>query len=132
VNHTLMLDEMGGVGQKMRKICHVHHLFSFFSIAWDERVCGRIDGVCGLFHSAYSPTFKVIVVFLMAVGVILTPCSQCCGKFLRRREPGVNLTKSWWMRTARGVYHCLSVGANCGIGLYPKLLLRCMTLQLCS
>jgi len=25
---------------------------------------------CGLFNSTYSPTFKVMVVFLMAVGVI--------------------------------------------------------------
>jgi len=31
-------------------------------------------------------------------------------------------TKPCGCGTARGIYHCLSVGANYGIGLYPKML----------
>jgi len=67
-----MLDEMGGVGQKMRKI------FAMFTCSMASLALPGMSGVCGRLmvfvgfsnSDAYSPTFKVIVVFLMAVGVI--------------------------------------------------------------
>src|SRR6476620_10847954 len=74
--HTLMLDEMGGVGKKMRKVFAMWTACSMASLA--------LPGMSGFIaelmvfvgfatSDAYNPVFKVCVVFLAAVGVILTP-----------------------------------------------------------
>ncbi len=74
--HTLMLDEMGGVGQKMQKIFAMFTTCSLASLALPG-MSGFVAEVMifiGFSTSdAYNTTFKVIVVFLAAVGVILTP-----------------------------------------------------------
>ncbi len=46
--HTLMLDEMGGVGQKNAEdFRHVYRLFDGFPrFTRDEWFCCRIDGIC--------------------------------------------------------------------------------------
>lgn len=74
--HTLMLDEMGGVGQKMKKIFAMWTTCSLASLALPgmSGFVAELMVFIGLATSdAYSSTFKVIVVFLAAVGVILTP-----------------------------------------------------------
>ncbi len=74
--HTLMLDEMGGVGQKMRKIFAMWTTCSLASLALPGMsgfVAELMVFVGFATSDAYTPTFKVIVVFLAAVGVILTP-----------------------------------------------------------
>ncbi len=74
--HTLMLDEMGGVGQKMKKVFAMWTTCSLASLA--------LPGMSGFIaelmvfvgfatSDAYNSTFKVIVIFLAAVGLILTP-----------------------------------------------------------
>ncbi|MGG6292956.1 NAD(P)H-quinone oxidoreductase subunit 4 [Leptolyngbya sp. AN02str] len=74
--HTLVLDEMGGVGRKMPKIFAMFTACSMASLA--------LPGMSGFIaelmvfvgfasSNAYDLTFKVIVVVLAAVGVILTP-----------------------------------------------------------
>ncbi|MBW4651510.1 MAG: photosynthetic/respiratory NAD(P)H-quinone oxidoreductase subunit D1 [Kaiparowitsia implicata GSE-PSE-MK54-09C] len=74
--HTLVLDEMGGVGRKMPKIFAMFTACSMASLA--------LPGMSGFIaelmvfvgfatSDAYDTTFKVIVVVLAAVGVILTP-----------------------------------------------------------
>ncbi len=74
--HTLVLDEMGGVGRKMPKIFAMFTACSMASLA--------LPGMSGFIaelmvfvgfatSDAYDTTFKVIVVILAAVGVILTP-----------------------------------------------------------
>ncbi|MBP0002729.1 MAG: photosynthetic/respiratory NAD(P)H-quinone oxidoreductase subunit D1 [Cyanobacteria bacterium SBC] len=74
--HTLMLDEMGGVGQKMKKVFAMWTTCSLASLA--------LPGMSGFIaelmvfvgfatSDAYSLTFRIVVVFLAAVGVILTP-----------------------------------------------------------
>ncbi|MDC0834205.1 NAD(P)H-quinone oxidoreductase subunit 4 [Leptolyngbya valderiana BDU 20041] len=74
--HTLMLDEMGGVGQKMKKVFAMWTACSLASLA--------LPGMSGFIaelmvfvgfatSDAYSLTFRIVVVFLAAVGVILTP-----------------------------------------------------------
>ena len=74
--HTLMLDEMGGIGQKMKKIFAMWTTCSAASFA----LPGMSGFVAELMifigfatSDAYNSTFKVIIVSLMAVGVILTP-----------------------------------------------------------
>jgi NAD(P)H-quinone oxidoreductase subunit 4 len=74
--HTLMLDEMGGVGQKMRKIFSMWTVCSMASLALPgmSGFVAELMVFIGFATSdAYNPTFKIIVVFLAAVGVILTP-----------------------------------------------------------
>jgi len=74
--HTLMLDEMGGVGQKMKKIFAMWTTCSMASLALPGMsgfVAELMIFVGFATSDAYSNTFKIIIVFLMAVGVILTP-----------------------------------------------------------
>ncbi len=74
--NTLMLDEMGGIGKQMKKIFAMWTTCSLASLA--------LPGMSGFIaelmifvgfatSDAYSTTFRVIIVSLMAVGVILTP-----------------------------------------------------------
>lgn len=74
--HTLMLDEMGGVGQKMKKVFAMWTACSMASLALPG-MSGFVAEVMifiGFSTSdAYSLTFRVLVVILAAVGVILTP-----------------------------------------------------------
>ncbi|ELS05472.1 proton-translocating NADH-quinone oxidoreductase, chain M [Xenococcus sp. PCC 7305] len=74
--HTLMLDEMGGIGQKMKKIFAMWTTCSMASLALPGMsgfVAELMVFVGFATSDAYSNTFKIIIVFLMAVGVILTP-----------------------------------------------------------
>ena len=74
--HTLMLDEMGGIGQKMKKIFAMWTTCSMASLALPGMsgfVAELMVFVGFATSDAYSTTFRVIIVSLMAVGVILTP-----------------------------------------------------------
>ncbi len=74
--HTLLLDEMGGVGQKMKKVFAMWTTCSLASLALPgmSGFVAEVMVFVGFSNSnAYNPTFKVLVVFLAAVGVILTP-----------------------------------------------------------
>jgi NAD(P)H-quinone oxidoreductase subunit 4 len=74
--HTLMLDEMGGVGQKMKKVFAMWTTCSLASLALPGMsgfVAELMVFVGFATSDAYNSTFKVIMVFLAAVGVILTP-----------------------------------------------------------
>lgn len=74
--HTLMLDEMGGVGQKMRKVFAMWTTCSLASLALPGMsgfVAELMVFVGFATSDAYNPVFRVIVVLLAAVGVILTP-----------------------------------------------------------
>jgi NAD(P)H-quinone oxidoreductase subunit 4 len=127
--HTLMLDEMGGVGKKMGKIFAMFTTCSMASLA----LPGMSGFVAELMifvgfstSDAYSPTFKVIVVFLMAVGVILTPIYLL--SMLREifyGEENAELVSSQNLVDAEPreifIVACLLIPII-GIGLYPKLL----------
>jgi NAD(P)H-quinone oxidoreductase subunit 4 len=74
--HTLMLDEMGGVGKQMPKIFSMFTACSLASLALPGMsgfVAELMVFVGFATSDAYSLTFRVIVVILAAVGVILTP-----------------------------------------------------------
>jgi NAD(P)H-quinone oxidoreductase subunit 4 len=74
--HTLMLDEMGGVGQKMKKMFAMWTACSFASLALPGMsgfVAELMVFVGFATSDAYNPIFRTIVVILMGVGVILTP-----------------------------------------------------------
>jgi NAD(P)H-quinone oxidoreductase subunit 4 len=74
--HTLILDEMGGVGKKMPKIFAMFTACSLASLALPGMsgfVAELMVFVGFATSDAYGLLFKVIVVLLAAVGVILTP-----------------------------------------------------------
>lgn len=74
--HTLMLDEMGGVGTKMKKVFAMWTACSMASLALPgmSGFVAEVMVFIGFATSdAYNPTFKVMVIFLAAIGVILTP-----------------------------------------------------------
>ena len=74
--HTLMLDEMGGVGQKMKKMFAMWTTCSLASLALPGMsgfVAELMVFVGFATSDAYSTNFRVIIIVLAAVGVILTP-----------------------------------------------------------
>ncbi|PSB34265.1 photosynthetic/respiratory NAD(P)H-quinone oxidoreductase subunit D1 [Chlorogloea sp. CCALA 695] len=127
--HTLMLDEMGGVGQKMQKIFAMFTTCSMASLALPgmSGFVAELMIFVGFSNSdAYDPTFKAIVVFLMAVGVILTPIyllSMLREIFYGQENQELISHEELIDAEPREVFivACLLVPII-GIGLYPKLL----------
>ncbi len=127
--HTLMLDEMGGVGQKMRKIFAMFTACSMASLALPGMsgfVAELMVFVGFITSDAYDNTFKVVIVFLMAVGVILTPIyllSMLREIFYGGENKELVAHEALIDAEPREVFiiACLLVPII-GIGLYPKLL----------
>lgn len=127
--HTLMLDEMGGVGQKMQKIFAMFTTCSMASLALPgmSGFVAELMVFVGFSNSdAYSSTFKIIIVFLMAVGVILTPIYLL--SMLREifyGQENKELTSHEVLADAEPrevfIIACLLIPII-GIGLYPKML----------
>lgn len=127
--HTLMLDEMGGVGQKMKKVFAMWTACSLASLALPGMsgfVAELMVFVGFATSDAYSLPFKVVVVVLAAVGVILTPIYLL--SMLREILYGPEnkeLVEHEALIDAEPrevfVIACLLVPII-GIGLYPKIL----------
>ncbi|MEM7579563.1 MAG: NAD(P)H-quinone oxidoreductase subunit 4 [Mastigocoleus sp.] len=127
--HTLMLDEMGGVGKRMQKIFAMFTTCSMASLALPGMsgfVAELMIFVGFATSDAYSSTFKVIVVFLMAVGVILTPIyllSMLREIFYGEENKELVSHQKLIDAEPREVFivACLLIPII-GIGLYPKIL----------
>ncbi|MUG94741.1 NADH-quinone oxidoreductase subunit M [Scytonema sp. UIC 10036] len=127
--HTLMLDEMGGVGKKMGKMFAMWTTCSLASLALPgmSGFVAELMVFVGFSTSdAYNPTFKVIVVFLMAVGVILTPIyllSMLREIFYGKENEELVAHQKLIDAEPREIFiiACLLVPII-GIGLYPKIL----------
>jgi NAD(P)H-quinone oxidoreductase subunit 4 len=127
--HTLQLDEMGGVGQKMRKMFALWTICSLASLA--------LPGMSGFVSElmifvglatddAYTLPFRIVISGLAAIGVILTPVYLL--SMLREifyGKENVELASHTRLVDAepREIYivGCLLVPII-GIGLYPRLL----------
>jgi NAD(P)H-quinone oxidoreductase subunit 4 len=127
--HTLILEEMGGVGQKMPKIFAMFTACSMASLALPgmSGFVAELMVFVGFFTSdAYSTTFRLIVVFLAAVGVILTPIyllSMLREIFYGSENKELVAHEALVDAEPREVFiiACLLVPII-GIGLYPKAL----------
>ena len=127
--HTLILDEMGGVGKKMPRIFAMFTTCSMASLA----LPGMSGFVAELMvfigfatSTAYGLPFKIIVVLLAAIGVILTPIYLL--SMLREIFFGPEnkeLTSHQILADAEPrevfIIACLLVPII-GIGFYPKLI----------
>ncbi|MEM8778393.1 MAG: NAD(P)H-quinone oxidoreductase subunit 4 [Cyanobacteria bacterium P01_G01_bin.49] len=127
--HTLMLDEMGGIGKRMKKVFAMWTTCSMASLALPGMsgfVAELMVFVGFATSDAYNSTFKVIVIVLAAVGVILTPIYLL--SMLREMLYGPE-NKELVAHTKlidaepREVFiiGCLLIPII-GIGLYPKLI----------
>jgi NAD(P)H-quinone oxidoreductase subunit 4 len=126
--HTLMLDEMGGVGKKMKKIFAMWTTCSMASLALPGMsgfVAELMVFVGFATSDAYNPIFKTTIVFLAAIGVILTPIYLL--SMLREMLYGPEnkeLTSSQALIDAEPrevfIIACLLVPIV-GIGFYPKI-----------
>jgi NAD(P)H-quinone oxidoreductase subunit 4 len=127
--HTLILDEMGGVGQKMPKIFAMFTACSLASLALPgmSGFVAEVMVFVGFATSdAYSSTFKIVAIFLAAVGVILTPVyllSMLREIFYGNENKTLVAKEQLIDAEPREVFiiACLLVPII-GIGLYPKLL----------
>ena len=126
--HTLMLDEMGGVGQKMRKIFALWTACSLASLALPGMsgfVAELMVFVGFATSDAYSLPFRIIGVTLAAVGVILTPIyllSMLREIFYGPENQELTSHEVLVDAEPREMYiiACLLIPIL-GIGLYPKL-----------
>lgn len=127
--HTLILDEMGGVGQKMPKIFAMFTACSLASLALPgmSGFVAEVMVFVGFATSdAYSNTFKLVTVILAAVGVILTPIyllSMLREIFYGSENQELTSHEELVDAEPREVFiiACLLIPII-GIGLYPKLI----------
>jgi NAD(P)H-quinone oxidoreductase subunit 4 len=127
--HTLQLDEMGGVGQTMRKMFALWTVCSLASLA--------LPGMSGFVSElmvfvgfatddAYTLAFRIVVDGLAAVGVILTPIyllSMLREIFYGKENVALASHTHLVDAEPREIYivGCLLVPII-GIGLYPRLM----------
>jgi len=127
--HTLQLDEMGGVGQKMRKMFALWTVCSLASLA--------LPGMSGFVSElmvfvgfatddAYTLPFRIVIDGLAAVGVILTPVyllSMLREIFYGKENVELASHSELVDAEPREIY---VIGALLvpiiGIGLYPRLM----------
>jgi NAD(P)H-quinone oxidoreductase subunit 4 len=127
--HTLQLDEMGGVGQKMRKMFALWTVCSLASLALPgmSGFVSELMVFVGFATSeAYSLSFRVVIAVLAAVGVILTPIyllSMLREIFFGKENAELAAHTHLVDAEPREIYviSCLLVPII-GIGLYPRLI----------
>jgi NAD(P)H-quinone oxidoreductase subunit 4 len=127
--HTLMLDEMGGVGKQMPKIFSMFTACSLASLALPGMsgfVAELMVFVGFATSDAYSQTFRIIVVGLAAIGVILTPIyllSMLREIFYGPENKELTSHEALIDAEPREVFIIASLLVPIiGIGFYPKLL----------
>jgi NAD(P)H-quinone oxidoreductase subunit 4 len=140
--HTLVLEEMGGVAQKMPKIFAMFTACSLASLALPgmSGFVAELMVFVGIATSdAYSLTFRVMVVILAAIGVILTPIyllSMLREIFYGPENKELVEHEALIDAEPREIFiiACLLIPII-GIGFYPKLLTQiydATTIQLTS
>ncbi len=126
--HTLAMDQMTGIGQKMPRVFAFFTAGSLASLALPgmSGFVGELTVFLGFTSSdAYTTSFKAVVVLLSAVGVILAPIyllSMLRQVFYGEEPPEQNLSVDLADIKPREAFIavCLIVPII-GIGIYPKL-----------
>ncbi|NJL82807.1 MAG: NAD(P)H-quinone oxidoreductase subunit 4 [Chloroflexaceae bacterium] len=126
--HTLMMDEMGGLAKEMPKTFALFTATSMASLALPgmSGFVSELTVFLGITTSSvYSWPFKAVMVFLAAVGLIVTPIyllSLLRQVFYGKNNTNLSLGKFGLDANPREVFvtACLLLPIL-GIGLYPKL-----------
>ena len=127
--HTLQLDEMGGVGQKMRKMFALWTVCSLASLALPgmSGFVSELMVFVGFATSeAYTLGFRILVSILAAIGVILTPIyllSMLREIFFGKENAELVSHSNLVDAEPREIYviACLLIPII-GIGLYPRIM----------
>ena len=126
--HTLQLDEMGGVGQKMRIMFALWTVCALASLALPgmSGFVSELMVFAGLVtDEAYTLTFRIVIAALAAVGVILTPIyllSMLREIFFGKENSELVSKTNLVDAEPREIYIISSLLLPIiGIGLYPKL-----------
>jgi NAD(P)H-quinone oxidoreductase subunit 4 len=126
--HTLSMEKMGGIARSMPTTFALFTAGSMASLALPgmSGFVGELTVFLGLTTStAYSDSFKIVVVLLSAVGIMLTPIyllSMLRKVFYGDQGELATESSSWLDAKPREVFitACLLVPII-GIGLYPKI-----------
>jgi NAD(P)H-quinone oxidoreductase subunit 4 len=126
--HTLMMDEMGGMAQKMPKTFAMFTTGAMASLALPgmSGFVGELSVFLGVATSdAYSQSFKIVIIILTAVGLILTPIyllSMLRQVFYGDANPSLSIESFQVDAQPREIFiaTCLLIPII-AIGLYPKL-----------
>ncbi|MEO1671320.1 MAG: NAD(P)H-quinone oxidoreductase subunit 4 [Cyanobacteria bacterium J06631_2] len=126
--HTLMMDEMGGMAKLMPKTFALFTAGSMASLALPgmSGFVGELTVFLGIATSdVYGQSFKVTIIFLTAVGLILTPIyllSMLRQVFYGANNPLLQLDNFQLDAQPREIFiaTCLLLPII-GIGIYPKL-----------
>ncbi len=126
--HTLSMEKMGGIARSMPTTFALFTAGSMASLALPgmSGFVGELTIFLGLTTStAYSDSFKIVVVLLSAVGIMLTPIyllSMLRKVFYGDQGELATESASWLDAKPREVFitACLLVPII-GIGLYPKI-----------
>ena len=127
--HTLQLDEMGGVGQKMRKMFALWTVCSLASLALPgmSGFVSELMVFVGFATSeAYTLGFRILISILAAIGVILTPIyllSMLREIFFGKENAELVSHSNLVDAEPREIYviACLLIPII-GIGLYPRIM----------
>jgi NAD(P)H-quinone oxidoreductase subunit 4 len=127
--HTLWIDEMGGMAKIMPKTFALFTAGSMASLALPgmSGFVGEVMVFLGLAtNDTYTPTFKVVMLLLAAVGLILTPIyllSMLRQVFYGAEKPILQLDSLWVDVKPREMFitACFLIPVI-AIGCYPKLL----------
>lgn len=129
--HTLAMDEMGGMAKQMPKVFALFTVASMASLALPgmSGFVGELSIFLGVTTSeAYSSSFKIVVIFLTAVGLILTPIyllSMLRRVFYGKANSELVIDKYFADAKPREIFitACLLLPII-GIGVYPKLAMQ--------
>lgn len=126
--HTLMMDEMGGVAKEMPKTFAMFTAGAMASLALPgmSGFVAELSIFLGVANSdVYSQTFRVGVIFLTAVGLIITPIyllSMLREVFYGKKNPQLKLEQFSIDAKPREIYITASLLVPIiAIGFYPKL-----------
>ncbi|MDJ0505105.1 MAG: NAD(P)H-quinone oxidoreductase subunit 4 [Aphanizomenon sp.] len=127
--HTLVMDKMGGIGKVMPRTFALFTIGSMASLALPgmSGFVGELMVFLGLATSdVYSSSFKIVIIFLSAVGVILTPIyllSMLRQVFYGEQNEDLHLDPVVLDIKPRELFitACLFIPII-GIGFYPKMI----------
>lgn len=129
--HTLVMEKMGGMAQEMPKVFALFTASAMASLALPgmSGFVSEITVFLGIATSStYAGAFKVVMVFLAAVGLILTPVyllSMLKDVFYGEYRSGIIIERYLGDAKPREIFitACLLLPIL-GIGIYPKLATR--------
>jgi NAD(P)H-quinone oxidoreductase subunit 4 len=126
--HTLSLDVMNGLAKKMPSTFALFTLVSMASMALPgmSGFVGELEVFMGFATSdIYTTGFKAVIVFLMAVGLIITPIyllSMLREMFYGKESDAVQTTPIFDANSRELFIAACLILPIIGVGLYPKFL----------